>query len=359
MFEIEMLPAREGDCLWLRYGEPNKPRQILIDAGRATTASELKARFRTLRSSERRFELLVVSHVDRDHIEGVLPLLTDKSLKVEFADVWFNGFHHLQQARLEKFGPVQGERLSASLVDGKHSWNKAWKSRAVCLAARALPTKALAGGMRLTLLSPDRTKLTQLIPVWEQECKKAGLIAGIGSKPAEARGFERFGGINIEQLAAQPFEEDAAEANGSSIAVLATYAGKKVLLAADAHPGRLSDSIKAVKKSAKRLRLDAFKLPHHGSEHNISKELLKLVDCRRFLVSTNGSYFAHPTAAAIARVIKFGGRGATICFNYRSKYTEIWDNAAWKSQYGYETCYPTNSVNGTLIVPIADSRTTK
>src|SRR4051812_5937024 len=76
MFEIKMLPAREGDCLWLRYGDAKKPRQILFDAGRAATAVELKARFRALKRAERRFELLVISHVDRDHIEGALSLLT-------------------------------------------------------------------------------------------------------------------------------------------------------------------------------------------------------------------------------------------------------------------------------------------
>jgi len=348
-----MLPAREGDCLWLRYGDAKNPRQILIDTGRAATAFELKARFRALKPAERRFELLVISHVDRDHIEGVVSLLTDKTLQVKFVDVWFNGFHHLQQAKLEKFGPVQGERLSAALTDGKHAWNKAWKSRAVCLGARALPTKALAGGMRLTLLSPDRTKLTELISVWQKEFKGAGLMAGIGSKPADLRGLERFGGINIEHLAAQPFKEDGAEANGSSIAVLATYERKKVLLGADAHPGRLADSFKLLRKSAQRVKLDAFKLPHHGSERNVSKELLDLIDCRQFLVSTNGSYFRHPTAAAIARVIKFGGWGAMLCFNYRSKYTQVWDDAALKAQYGYQTCYPANSANGSLSVHIA------
>jgi len=352
MFEIEMLAAREGDCLWLRYGDANKPRQILIDGGRAATAKDIKARFAALPASQRTFELLIITHVDRDHIEGVLSLLTDKTVKVKFKDVWFNGFDHLKQAELETFGALQGERLSAAITDGKLPWNKAWKRRAVCLPAKSFPTKSLDGGMKLTLLSPDRAKLTKLIPVWKQECKKAGIMAGIGSKPAEERGLEHFGAIDIEQLAVSPFKGDSAEANGSSIAVLATYDKKNVLLTGDAHPDRLSASIKALKKTAKRLKVHAFKIAHHGSEHNLSSDLLKLVDCDKFLVSTNGSFFKHPTASAIARLVKFSGNGSTIYFNYRSKFTSVWDNDAWKTRYGYSTTYPASSANGNLVVPV-------
>jgi beta-lactamase superfamily II metal-dependent hydrolase len=352
MFEIEMLPAREGDCLWIRYGKPNSPRQILIDGGRAATAKDLKGRFAALAPKERVFELLIITHVDRDHIEGVLSLLTDTSLKLTFKDIWFNGFDHLNQAKLETFGAVQGERLSAALVDRKLPWNKAWKRKAVCVNGKALPTKKLEGGLQLTLLSPDAAKLRALIPVWEKECKRAGLIAGIGSKPAEARGLESFGAINIERLAASRFAEDAAQANGSSIAVLAHYDGKKVLLAGDAHTDRLGDSIRLLKKSAKRLKIDAFKLAHHGSEHNVSRELLALLDCPRYLVSTNGSYFKHPSAGSLARVVKFTDKDVVLYFNYRTKFTSVWDNHSWQATYGYTTRYPDKKHNGTLVVSL-------
>lgn len=352
MFDIEMLPAREGDCLWLRYGNAATPRQILIDGGRKGTAKDLKARLAALKPAERSFELLIVTHVDRDHIEGVLSLLTDKTLKVTFKDVWFNGFDHLHQVKLETFGAVQGERLSRTLSVRRLPWNKAWNRRAVCLTGRQLRTKALAGGMQLTLLSPDRLKLTELIPVWEKECQKAGLMAGIGARPADVPGFESFGAINIEQLAASAFHEDPGEANGSSIAVLARYDRKSVLLTGDAHTDRLGASIRLLKKSAKRLKLQAFKLAHHGSEHNVSRELLALVDCPRFLVSTSGAYFRHPTASAMARLVKFAGQGATFCFNYRTKYTRIWDNPAWKAKYGYTTHYPDQKQNGTLRIAL-------
>jgi hypothetical protein len=352
MFEIEMLPAREGDCLWVRYGPTSAPHQILVDGGRAATAKDLKARFAELPANRRTFELLIVTHVDRDHIEGVLGLVTDRNLGLRFKDIWFNGYDHLQDVALETFGAVQGERLSAALIDGKLPWNRKWKRRAVCLASRGLKSVKLAGGITLTLFSPDREKLNALVGVWEKECKKAGLMPGAAGKPAEPKGLEHFGEINVEQLAASAFTGDPGEANGSSIAVLAEYEGRRALLTGDAHADRLVESIKTFKGTAKRLKLDAFKVAHHGSENNVSRELVELLDCKRYLVSTNGSYFEHPTPAAIARIVKFGGKKATLFFNYRTQFTEVWNKVGWRNKYGYEVVYPSPESNGSLTVAL-------
>lgn len=352
MFEIEMLPAREGDCLWIRYGDAKKPRQILIDGGRAATARHLKARLATLPRNQQTFELLVITHVDRDHIEGTLQLLEDPTLAIRFKDIWFNGYDHLQDVKLETFGAVQAERVTTALLSRALPWNKIWKRKAVCLGDTGLSSKKLDGGMTLTLLSPDRKKLTKLIPVWEKECKKAGIIPGAKAMPAEARGLESFGLLDIDKLAATPFRADPGEPNGSSIALLAQYDGKSALLGADAHADRVIESIKLLKKSERRLKVDLFKIAHHGSDRNTSMELLRLLNCRRFLVSTNGSYFQHPAPEAIARIIKFGGKGATLYFNYRTKFTQVWDQAGWRAKYGYAVKFPDKKENGTLRVSL-------
>jgi len=348
MFEIEMLPAREGDCLWIRYGDAKKPKQLLIDGGRKATAKELLTRFKALPAGQRTFELLIVSHIDRDHIEGVLELLKDKTVK--FKDIWFNAYFHL--LNVEKFGAAQGEALSDALIDGNLPWNVKFKGKAVCLPAKGLKRIPLDGGMSLTLLSPDRDKLKKLAPKWLKECEDAGLIACVKPVRRELPGIESFGGIDIETLAKGVFESDAAEPNGSSIAVLLEYKKKKALLAADAHPDRLVASIKTLKKNAKRLKLDAFKIAHHGSEGNVSKELLELVDCRRYLISTNGSYFKHPKAAAMARIVKFGGENSTLYFNYKNDLTKIWNSDTYKNRYKYAVVFPEKKKNGSLLVAL-------
>lgn len=344
-----MLPAREGDCLWIRYGMEKAPKHVLIDAGRsATYKKDLRARLMKLRPDQRIFELFVITHIDRDHIEGALALLEDEKLPITFKEIWFNGYDHLKSAKLETFGAIQGERLTTALLKRKAAWNKSWKAKAVAVREGALPKKKLDGGLTLTMLSPDRQKLTALIPTWEQECKDAGLIPGTRARRKEFKGLESFGGLDIEKLAASPFSPDTTKANGSSIAMLAEYKTKCVLLAADAHVDRLIPSLKTLKKDGKRLRLDAFKVPHHGSEGNVSEPLLDLIDCTNYLISTNGSYFKHPKAISIARLLKFGGKQKTLSFNYRSKFTSVWDNPAWKRLYGYDTVYSDKKSNGTL-----------
>jgi hypothetical protein len=68
-------------------------------------------------------------------------------------------------------------------------------------------------------------------------------------------------------------------------------------------------------------------------------------------LSTNGSYFHHPAAAAIARILKFAGTDVTIAFNYYFEFTDKWEEPTLKTTYHYRTVYPDKKSNGTLTVP--------
>ena len=70
-----MLPAGHGDCLWIEYGDASETHRWLVDCGTQPTATELRRRVEALPENDRRFELLVMSHIDADHIGGVLPFL--------------------------------------------------------------------------------------------------------------------------------------------------------------------------------------------------------------------------------------------------------------------------------------------
>jgi beta-lactamase superfamily II metal-dependent hydrolase len=350
LFRIEMLPAREGDCLTVAYGRPDERRRILVDGGRTATYAAIKERFADLPDEERTFELLIVTHVDRDHIEGVLEMLTDPEAPIRFKDVWFNGYDHLRNPQVETLGAVQGERLTTALLGQQLPWNEAFGRRSVELGANDTQV-SLEGGLALTLLSPDRAKLAALLPKWEEECRKAGLLPGIAAERPPPAGLERMGGLDIETLAEEPFEADRTVPNGTSIAVLAEYQGRRALLAADAHPDRLVESLLARTEGCP-APLDAFKLPHHGSKRNVSRELLESVSCPRYLISTNGSYSKHPDPAAVARVIKYGGDQPKLIFNYRSNETLIWDNPRWQDRQGYRTSYPSEADDGVVVIDL-------
>jgi hypothetical protein len=350
IFTIHMLPARQGDCLWIEYGDEQAPRRLLIDGGTPETHQVLQQRIQALPKAQRRFELLVITHIDSDHIGGALPLFADDP-DVAFEDVWYNAWRHLFDPDHEAFGPVQGEKLARSLDEGGLAWNKAFGGKRVCIPKSGpLPTLELPGGMRLTLLSPGADELKKLRPYWAEECKKSGLVPGesaSSSHPAPP-GYEAMGPVNIDALALEAFTGDGSPANASSIALLAEYEGQRALLAGDAHADVLLKSVKRLVPAGERLHLDAFKLAHHGSKHNLSRDLLDRLDCRNYLISTDGTQFKHPDRQAVARVLKYGGLKPQLHFNARSDQNLLWDSPSWQKLYGYAVFYPEPGQAGKL-----------
>jgi hypothetical protein len=339
VFEIEMLPARQGDALWLEYGDPAHPRRALIDAGTPETWDALRARIAALDPGDRHFELLIVSHIDKDHIGGVLPLLEDTTLGVTFGDVWFNGFRHLPSTT-EPMGPIEGERLTTLLVDGHHHWNHAFDEKAVVVPGEgALPIKQLDGGLQLTVLSPGAEQLAKLRPVWEPLVREHGLDPTVPATPPDPLPpeIESLGTPSVEELANKKFKADSAEANGSSIVVLAEFEGHRALLCADGFPVVIRAWVEGLLDGAERLPLDAFKLPHHGSRANINLELLRRVSAPLHLISSDGTATRHPNPEAIARTIVTQDH-PRLRFNYRTKFTEVWEphgvgGFSWEAEF--------------------------
>ena len=74
-----------------------------------------------------------------------------------------------------------------------------------------------------------------------------------------------------------------------------------------------------------RLKLDLFKLSHHGSKGNLSPELLTLIDCTRFAISTDGTRHNFPDPEAIARIlVNDPDREKMLYFNYRQENAALW-----------------------------------
>jgi len=357
MLNIELIQAAQGDCIWIEYGkDPDSLHRILIDGGTSGTYKHLKKRIESLAPDERHFELLVITHIDADHIAGILKIFEEDELGVSFADIWFNGYQHLGKSNVR--GVMQGERLTAYLTKPHIPWNKAYNGKAVCVDRRKkFSPIALAGGMNLTLFSPTKKALSKLKPKWTKELRKAGLLADNRSLDKEILSADhdrpetasRATLADIDSLAETPFESDTSVTNGSSIAFLAEYAGKKMLFSGDAYATTLLQSIKKYLPGCEPLYLDLFKIPHHGSDGNVSKKLLERIRCSKYLISANGAYHQHPDDVALAKIIKYGGHRSDIYFNYLSKYNEMWRNPALEEKYHYYAHYPSDDQTGISI----------
>ena len=358
MFTIEMLPAGHGDSLWIEYGDPDRPHRVLIDGGPNLNATGNRSReliterVDTRHEDDNDFELMVVTHVDADHITGMLKLMEETDIELAPRDFWFNAYHHLPT---DVLGAKQGENLTAAVNKRRLNWNTDFDQQAAVVPDEGpLPRIELPGGMVVTLLSPTNQELRELRPVWEKEVKKAGLVPGFGMEEEEEKPADVLGAaedIDPDELAEEPFEEDGSEANGASIAFLAEFDGKSMLLTGDAHAGVLERGIARLleeRDAGSTLDVDLFKVSHHGSRHNLSRELVDLVSAERWLFSSNGRIFKHPSPVAVSRLV-VGRDDIELALNYRTEFNEHWDSRRRTRRYDYRTLYPDEGREGLLV----------
>ena len=354
MFELSALPARQGDAIWIRWGAAANPHQMIIDMGTGGSGKKVRQRILDLPENRRIFDLIVVTHVDEDHIGGLLTCLAEADPIPGFKakDVWFNGFEHLSGQsittgpNLEPLGPAQGEKLSNWLRT--QAWNKAFAGAPVRrVPGEAVKTVRLHDNLKLSVLGPTPERLEAFIDTWKEEVRIAiengRLDEAIVSPGLEVLGSEEppvlENASDLEDLATESDGKDGSAANGSSIALLLEYEDRKLILAGDAFSDDLVEGIKAVSPD-ERLHLDLFKLPHHGSKKNVHIELVESVDCDRWLISTDGTRFQHPDAEAVARILAFRTvADPLLSFNTPSKFNGWWKKQEWIDMFGYEVEY--------------------
>lgn len=328
MFTVEMLPAQRGDCLWLTWGDATERHHALVDAGPqdtiATLVPELERRIAALPGRTDRLELLVVTHVDADHIQGVVSLLSDPRRVPLFRDVWFNGYQHLGEALL---GGLDGERLTASLLAHPGRWNRAFDGGPVVLPDDGdVPVVRLPGGLTLTVLGPRPATLARLAPEWEAACRKAGILPGEGA-PIERASWRRdqLLGFDVDALAAAPYRKDRSVPNSAGISLVAEHEGRRVLLLGDSPSEEVLPGLARLGTGPHRFA--AVKMSHHGSRANTSPAFLAQVQARTWLVSTDGAVFGHPDPEALARVVTTQRR-PTFVLNHATPHIQDWVDGA-------------------------------
>jgi beta-lactamase superfamily II metal-dependent hydrolase len=114
--KLRVFHASDGDCLLLSSSD-STPRRILVDGGRRTSYQQnTRAFLGGLRTANERIDIICVSHIDDDHITGILQLVEDEvdwrafefqqvdtpgepaptgARPPEVGEVWRNGLFHL------------------------------------------------------------------------------------------------------------------------------------------------------------------------------------------------------------------------------------------------------------------------
>ncbi len=330
MFEILSIQADNGDSLFVSYGERDRPHHLLIDGGTTVVIDNLLEVLKANRSDGRlRLEALVVTHYDLDHIQGIIELLRKPPEWLEIADIWFNGRHHLVPR--DVLGHEEGTELS-TLIKDRYPWNAAFEGKVIKTGKRV----ELPGGMIASVVSPGKLQLANLRAAWPAGKEPAGEDPVGAARDLLGRKDTWPPGSFAEALL-EKTSNDTSPANGSSIALVLEFEGKRSLLTGDAFSSVVAEGIKRFWPSG-RLDVALFKLSHHGSKRNTNEKLLAGVNSIAYLFSTNGDTHFHPDTALIARVLKHSSKPVLI-FNYAEDRTRNWKTVpnGWPA---YTTDYP-------------------
>jgi hypothetical protein len=250
-------------------------------------------------------DALVVSHVDDDHIQGILELTGELRAGgpplLGVGSLWHNSFDDLLQTTADELsaaagfgaaalsGEVEPEsepplalaKVLASIPQGRQlrddaealGWevNDAFKGTLIMAAAGAKPV-TLPGRLAVTVVGPAQAELRAL-----QRAHDKWLRERKARTPATTA------------LAAYL---DESVANLSSIVLLVALGGKRILLTGDAR----GDAILAGLETAGlltprgRMHVHVMKVPHHGSANNLEAGFFRRVTADHYVFSGNGEH---------------------------------------------------------------------
>jgi beta-lactamase superfamily II metal-dependent hydrolase len=301
---VRFLNAGCGDAIHINFiGSDNKPHHILIDGGTEKGnlyTQTLQKEIAQILSLREQIDLWIITHIDDDHIGGILRLIRDEPLvnniNWDTCQIWFNYAPCDYDTGLEKTG-LKSVRQGMLIRDFLRS--KAKLNENITDATG----KTDLFGLSLTVLSPDHKSFSELITIWE---KQEVSIRSRKSSTFKASKSSDYA-IQLTDFDHSVFTEDGSEENASSIALLLEYKDAKILLTADSHPSILANSLRKLGYSnepGKRLQLSLMQVPHHGSKGNCSAELLDLVDTQHFVFSADGlNRHNLPNKETFARII--------------------------------------------------------
>lgn len=294
---IEILQAGTGDSIWVSHNKKN----IVIDGGKSTAA--IRARYDKMPQDEI-IDLLVVTHIDSDHIAGIIALVKHMKENGEthrLKQVWFN---FPKNEETDEYSVGEGNELTSFLleIDGL-CWNNN--------TSELLGSTIEVGEIRLHVLAPDHDVANEYKPKEPDE---------LGVRLDDWHNDLRTLIDNVDDDDDDDIDEGGP--NSQSIIILAECEGKKLLLPGDSTPEELCDALLYYNKiNGGPLELDFMKLPHHGSTRNVTKNILDEVTCSNFIISTkkNEKYY-FPNKETIAKLIRYRERAdkaINVYFNYQ------------------------------------------
>lgn len=327
-FTLDVVRARKGDCLILHFGSEDDPHLVLIDGGpKSVYGPHLRPRLEQIRK-ERGLsdgepllvDLVMVSHVDDDHIQGILDLTRElitsemehKSPLIQVLGFWHNSFENvidhtpdqLTASFTNKFGAasMEGDPPDDLTVDPDGEDEETVRSTLKVLASIKQGAQLRHDAERLGFrLNPEFDGQLVLASGKNSFDMENGLeFTVVGPMLPELKKLHEKHQAWLKDLADKGMTaEDALAAyvdksvpNLSSLVVLAKVGGKSILLTGDARGDKILTGLELVKlvKKGGKLRVNILKVPHHGSSNNLDQDFFDRIVADHYVFSGNGEH---------------------------------------------------------------------
>lgn len=272
IFDVTFLSHETADSFLLSIGNTKRQTHILVDGGLAKDTKSLVPYIRALSTAGKVLDLVVVTHVDNDHIGGILSLFRNDFVNKDFVnEVWFNGKASTSLTSDPagvKVGFEQGNKLSKLLRD---------KGIAFRGAIGDGNTTFVDDMCKVHVLAPSDQAIEKVNADWESHDSLK-----VGSEIPDHD-------VPWAELDDDDFIEDNSSTNRSSIVLYieALSSGKTAIFAGDSVPAEILNCVPL------RQCLDLLKIPHHGSKSNTNKLLVQQLPAKRYII-TAGSRSKKP-----------------------------------------------------------------
>lgn len=300
--EIKFLKAGSGDCILLHHENHN----ILIDGGNDSVL--LIDEYNEIVSRGEKIDLLIITHHDDDHILGILDLFKQIEHRGDIPqidNVIFNSPRKIRnrlksEEETNHLSYKQSFELENLLI--KHNSIK-WFTSTDVKSKEVYENKF--GSLIIDIFSPKEAVLL------EYSSNKGAYLNSDYRCDWEIP-FKKLN-TNLDDKS-----QDSSPSNETSIVVYIKFNNSKILLTGDIIPKRLSEIIDTIKGDDNQIKLDYMKLPHHASYKSLNSEILKKINCKNYIISTNSKKHYLPNKRAFLKIINNNPANEEInfIFNY-------------------------------------------
>jgi hypothetical protein len=273
-----------------------------------------------LEKDNKNLSLLVLTHIDSDHISGILKLFEYKAFNFSRVNqMWFNyGDFLYKELQINKNLNNDGIKLLDNQCN--ISWNQGNLLESL-LRKKAfqyehiikVKDEFIVDGALIKILSPSIEILTEFNKHWEIEKEKVSKISAYSDY-----------NDSIEYLNNLEFNENISLANKSSLAFIFEFNGFKALLLGDASATEIEKALIEMGYSDElQLSVDICKISHHASKNNTSTSLIKKIRCNNYIISTIQTTSGRPSKECLSRIIVNSEHPINFFCNYEIDFNTI------------------------------------